>query len=945
MDDDAVADDARLVGAADLAVEDVGTGHGSDLGDVEDLTHLELGGDFLLEFGSEHTFHGLLDFFDGIVDDAVGADFHALLLGSLAGLGRRTHLEGDDDSVGGSGEGDIVLGNLTHGLVDDVDGNLLGGELDEGVAEGLDGAIDVALDDDVEFLESALLDATADFVERQVVLGADALLALQLLALGGNLAGFLVGVHDVEGVASLRSAVESEDGGSLSRTDLLDALAAFVEHRFDAAIVGACQQDVAHAQGAVGAEDGGDVATTLVQRGLDDGACGLAVGVGLEVQHLGFEQHLLHEFGHAHAFLGADVLALVLAAPVLDEEVHLSEVLLDLLGVGSGLVYLVDGEDDGDPGSHGVVDGFLGLRHDVVVGSDDDDGDVGDLCTTGTHGGESLVARGVEEGDVASVLETYVVGTDVLCDATSLAGDDVGLADVVEQRSLTVVHVTHDGDDGGAGNEVSLIVGFLVHGFADVGTDVLGLESELVGHQVDGLLVHALVDADHDAEAHAGADDLGDGHVHHAGQLVGGDELGELQDLGLLLLQFHLRLDTCADAVAFLAAVLGALAQGLVLAGGEACQGLADLLGDFLFALLDDDDGFLRLVLLAALAFALRGLGLLLVLLAALVLLGLLLAALVLLLGSFGLDVHAFALLLPLASFGSAIGISALLALLSARRACALVEGIEVDVSLDLEVQHGLCGGLHAIDAVHLFELYPTLLLFLLLAGSLIHGGDVILSLFLLGHILGTSLFRRFLHLWGSRLGFLGRCDFGHGFGLRLRLHLGLRFRVGLSGLGLRLGFGLRFGLGLSGLRLGLGFRFGFRLWSSLGFAVEVDVAYDLRLLHLGQRQCLAIFGEDDGLLLLLGLACGHGRNQGSGALSFLELSQGYGVLFVRQAGIGIGFHIVESFLIEEINEGLETDAAFLSDFIDSYWHNIELRILGFTDLQNYFLLKGLYYH
>ena len=34
---------------------------------------------------------------------------------------------------------------------------------------------------------------------------------------------------------------------------------------------------------------------------------------------------------------------------------------------------------------------------------------------------------------------------DVLCDAAGLACDNVGLADVVEQRGLAVVYVAHDG--------------------------------------------------------------------------------------------------------------------------------------------------------------------------------------------------------------------------------------------------------------------------------------------------------------------------------------------------------------------------------------------------------------------------------------------------------------------------------------------------------------------
>ena len=67
-----------------------------------------------------------------------------------------------------------------------------------------------------------------------------------------------------------------------------------------------------------------------------------------------------------------------------------------------------------------------------------------------THGGERLVARRVDERDepIAFVgVAQHAVRTDALRDAAGLAGDDVGVADAVEQRGLAVVDVTQHGDD------------------------------------------------------------------------------------------------------------------------------------------------------------------------------------------------------------------------------------------------------------------------------------------------------------------------------------------------------------------------------------------------------------------------------------------------------------------------------------------------------------------
>ena len=80
-----------------------------------------------------------------------------------------------------------------------------------------------------------------------------------------------------------------------------------------------------------------------------------------------------------------------------------------------------------------MVDGLDSLWHHIVVGRHDDDGEVGDFRTTGTHGGKRLMTGGIEECDMATVGEFHVICTDMLGDTTGLAGDHVGFTDIVEE--------------------------------------------------------------------------------------------------------------------------------------------------------------------------------------------------------------------------------------------------------------------------------------------------------------------------------------------------------------------------------------------------------------------------------------------------------------------------------------------------------------------------------
>ncbi len=288
-----------------------------------------------------------------------------------------------------------------------------------------------------------------------------------------------------------------EDEGRFGGTGLGDALVTFVEHSFHAAEVGSGKNDVSHTECAVLHEHCGHIAAALVKRRFDDRTGGAAVRIGLEVEEFGFEKHFLHEVLYSDALLGRDVLRLVFAAPFLYEMVHLGQLFLDLVRVCSGLVDLVDGEYDGHTGSRGMVDGLDGLRHDIVISSDDNDTEVGHFGTAGTHGGEGLMARSVKEGDVAAVREFHVIGTDMLGDAAGLACDHVGIADIVEKRSLAVVYVAHDGHDRRAGHEFVFRILFLLDGFHNLSRNVFGLVAEFLGHDVDGLGVETLVDRHH----------------------------------------------------------------------------------------------------------------------------------------------------------------------------------------------------------------------------------------------------------------------------------------------------------------------------------------------------------------------------------------------------------------------------------------------------------------
>ena len=290
-----------------------------------------------------------------------------------------------------------------------------------------------------------------------------------------------------------------------------DLLAAIIEHGADLAEGVADDVAVTDAEGAVLHEDGGDGAAAAVELGFDDGADSGTVGRSLLLVGVGdVEDHLL-ETVEIDALLGRDLDELSVAAHADGLDAARGKLHDHTAGIGLRLIDLVDGDDDGNLGGLGVIDGFEGLGHDAVVGGHDHDDDVGDLGAACTHAGEGLVAGGIEEDDLAAegrrvfLGDADLVGTDVLGDAAGFASGDVGGADGVEQRGLAVIDVAHDGDDGRT-HDLDEAGGVLEEAFDGFVLDLLfdgddcGVSAELAG---DGSLtssrVERLVDGDHDA--------------------------------------------------------------------------------------------------------------------------------------------------------------------------------------------------------------------------------------------------------------------------------------------------------------------------------------------------------------------------------------------------------------------------------------------------------------
>ena len=228
------------------------------------------------------------------------------------------------------------------------------------------------------------------------------LLALLAGAVIGDFAGAGLVLDHRQAVAGVGRAREAEHFDRGRGSGGLDRIAGVGDQRAHAAPFGAGHDEIADTQRAALHQHGRDRSAAAVELGLDHGAFGGALRIGLEVENFGLQADHLEQLVDVGLLGGGHFHVDHIAAHRFDLDLVLQQIGAHAVGLGVRLVHLVDGDDDRNLGRLGVMDRFDRLRHDAVVGGDHQHDDVGDLGAAGTHGGEGSVAGRIDEGDVGA---------------------------------------------------------------------------------------------------------------------------------------------------------------------------------------------------------------------------------------------------------------------------------------------------------------------------------------------------------------------------------------------------------------------------------------------------------------------------------------------------------------------------------------------------------------
>ena len=208
-----------------------------------------------------------------------------------------------------------------------------------------------------------------------------------VLRLSAISCGLLRVLDDVQRIAGARHLGEAEDLDRRGRAGLGDVAAVLVGHRADLAPGGAGEDDVADAQRAVLNRTRATGPLAAIEERLDDGAAGAACfGFALSSSTSAWSAIISRSCSMPSPVLARDVRRRSCRRPTLRAARPSStSSRLTRSGSAPGLSILLTATMIGTFAALAWCDGFLGLRHDAVVGRDDEDDDVGHRGAAGAH--------------------------------------------------------------------------------------------------------------------------------------------------------------------------------------------------------------------------------------------------------------------------------------------------------------------------------------------------------------------------------------------------------------------------------------------------------------------------------------------------------------------------------------------------------------------------------
>ena len=178
-----------------------------------------------------------------------------------------------------------------------------------------------------------------------------------------------------------------------------------------------------------------------------------------------------------------------------------------------------------------MIERFDSLRHNAVIGCNNQYNDIGNLGTARTHHGKRFMSGRIEEGDIPLGRRHHVC-TDMLSNTAELMGGNVSAADSVQRLCFTVVDMSHNGNHGRPCKQLGI---FITDGFDNgfiIEADDFNIAFVFRSQNGCRIRIDGLIHRYHHAHFHQFADKLRCLKIHLSSQFRNGNGFHHLDTLG-----------------------------------------------------------------------------------------------------------------------------------------------------------------------------------------------------------------------------------------------------------------------------------------------------------------------------------------------------------------------------------------------------------------------------
>ena len=131
------------------------------------------------------------------------------------------------------------------------------------------------------------------------------------------------------------------------------------------------------------------------------------------------------------------------AAPVFRNQFIFRKLLLYTLNICTWFINFVNSYNDLHTCCLCMTDCLHCLRHNTIIRRNHKYSNICGICASHTHGGKCFMTGSIKECDFL-IIDLYNICTNMLSNTTCFSSCYIRVSDCIQQRSLTMVNMTHD---------------------------------------------------------------------------------------------------------------------------------------------------------------------------------------------------------------------------------------------------------------------------------------------------------------------------------------------------------------------------------------------------------------------------------------------------------------------------------------------------------------------